>query len=93
MSLPPISGALYFFHHLRSKRLAAKAGMNRHHQEEIDVRQVRFNCFKWRRGIQRQAGAAPRSAYRAQGLHDVVLRFWFDVDGDGIRAASRKRGT
>ena len=47
---------------------------------------IRFDCFERRRRIQRQASAASRGANRAQGLRDIMFRFRFDVDGDGIRA-------
>ncbi len=47
---------------------------------------IRFDRFERRRWIQRQAGAASRRANRAQGLRDIVFRFGFDMNRDGIRA-------
>ena len=60
--------------------------MNRHDEQEIDVRQMRFDGREWRRRIQGQAGVTAARANRRQRFRDIVFRFRFDMNGDRVRA-------
>ena len=70
--IPPFFGATNFVHHLRPKRLAAKTGMNRHDEKQVDAFKIRRDGFERRRGIQRQSDSASSGANRGERLRHFV---------------------
>ena len=64
--------------------------MNSHDKQHIELPEERFDHFKWRFGIQREAGAAISVSNLLQRFQDVVFGFRFHVDGDRVCAGFEK---
>src|SRR6185369_16347694 len=94
MKIQPVFGtklsrSLYFGHHGVHEMLSTKTGVDRHHQQQIDLIKVWFHFFKGCRRADRQTAGCARSANAFQRGAYVVLRL--DVDGDIVYVGSESR--
>ena len=70
--------------HRRDERLAAEAGIDGHHQDEVEPIEHVFDRLGRRRGIERDARLLAERADRLQRAVEMLGRL--GVDGDGVRA-------
>jgi hypothetical protein len=86
---PPRIDLLELRQHVAAERLAAEAGLHRHHQHEIDGGEQVFDGGRRRAGIQHDAVLAAELADAGERAGVIIRRL--DVDADEIGAGLGKR--
>ncbi len=77
---------------LGHERLASEAWDDGHDEEEVDLVEVGECVFEWGGGVEGEAGEATGLSDGGEGLGDVVVGFWFDMDGDEVGAGLDEAG-